>query len=116
MSKLIALFMCGDVVTDRGIDQVMPYSCDSKLYEHFMKSAKGLAGGFIYLAIFAQLFSASCCKKIYFILRDYFNIQDFIDVCTLTSPITRSISSLLHFGHFSLCSSCSCTDSITSNI
>ena len=44
MSELIALFMCGDVMTGRGIDQVMPHSCDPKLYEHFMKSAKGYVG------------------------------------------------------------------------
>ncbi|NNC68544.1 MAG: hypothetical protein HKN83_10985 [Gammaproteobacteria bacterium] len=41
MIELIALFMCDDVMTGRGIDQVMPHSCDPKLYEHFMKSAKG---------------------------------------------------------------------------
>ena len=32
MSELIALFMCGDVMTGRGIDQMMPHSCDPKLY------------------------------------------------------------------------------------
>ncbi len=42
MSELITLFMCRDVMTSRGIDQVMSHSYDPKLYEHFMKSAKGI--------------------------------------------------------------------------
>jgi len=36
--------MCGDVMTGRGIDQIMPYSNDPKIYEHYMKSAKGYVG------------------------------------------------------------------------
>ena len=31
----------------------------------------------------------------------YLKTQDFLDVCTLTAVSTRSISSLLHLGHFS---------------
>jgi poly-gamma-glutamate synthesis protein (capsule biosynthesis protein) len=37
----ITLFMCGDVMTGRGIDQVLPYPGDPTLYEPYMKSAKG---------------------------------------------------------------------------
>ena len=33
--------MCGDVMTGRGIDQVMPNPSDPKIYEFYMKSAKG---------------------------------------------------------------------------
>ena len=40
--------------------------------------------------------------------------QDFLDVCTLAALSTRSISSLLHLGHFSLCLSCSWKDSTMS--
>ncbi len=41
MDEFVTIFMCGDVMTGRGIDQVMPHPCDPKLYEFFMKSAKG---------------------------------------------------------------------------
>lgn len=41
MDEFITIFMCGDVMTGRGIDQVMPHPSDPKLYEPFMKSAKG---------------------------------------------------------------------------
>eukprot|EP00249_Psilotum_nudum_P018038 c26610_g1_i1 orf=81-1289(+) len=37
----ITLFLCGDVMTGRGIDQVLPYSCDPQIYEPAMNSAKG---------------------------------------------------------------------------
>lgn len=37
----IALFLCGDVMTGRGIDQVLPRPCDPGIHESFVKSAKG---------------------------------------------------------------------------
>jgi poly-gamma-glutamate synthesis protein (capsule biosynthesis protein) len=36
----VRLFLCGDVMTGRAIDQIMPYPGDPKLYEPFVKSAK----------------------------------------------------------------------------
>lgn len=33
------LFLCGDVMTGRGIDQIMPHRCDPVLYEPFVRSA-----------------------------------------------------------------------------
>ncbi|HSE84358.1 MAG TPA: CapA family protein [Thermodesulfobacteriota bacterium] len=39
--NLITIFMCGDVMTGRGIDQVLPHPSDPALYESYMKSAKG---------------------------------------------------------------------------
>ncbi len=33
------LFLCGDVMTGRGIDQVLPHACDPALYEDYAKSA-----------------------------------------------------------------------------
>lgn len=33
------LFLCGDVMTGRGIDQIMPYSCDPVLFERYVSSA-----------------------------------------------------------------------------
>src|SRR5215216_5285449 len=33
------LFLCGDVMLGRGIDQIMPQPCDPQLHEHYVKSA-----------------------------------------------------------------------------
>jgi poly-gamma-glutamate synthesis protein (capsule biosynthesis protein) len=35
----ITLFLCGDVMTGRGIDQVLPHPSDPRLYEGYVKSA-----------------------------------------------------------------------------
>jgi len=35
------LFLCGDVMTGRGIDQILPHPCDPRLYEAAMTSAAG---------------------------------------------------------------------------
>jgi len=37
----IILFMCGDVMTGRGIDQVLPHPSDPTIHEPYLKSAKG---------------------------------------------------------------------------
>jgi poly-gamma-glutamate synthesis protein (capsule biosynthesis protein) len=37
----IKIFMCGDVMTGRGIDQVLPHPGDPLIYESYMKSAEG---------------------------------------------------------------------------
>ena len=37
----VTLFMTGDVMTGRGIDQVLPHPADPVIYEGYMKSAKG---------------------------------------------------------------------------
>src|SRR5689334_15846840 len=36
-----SLFLCGDVMTGRGIDQVLPHPGNPTLYEDYMKSAAG---------------------------------------------------------------------------
>ncbi|MEW6382011.1 MAG: CapA family protein [bacterium] len=41
MAHLITLFFCGDVMTGRGIDQVMPCPSDPILYEPYMTDARG---------------------------------------------------------------------------
>jgi poly-gamma-glutamate synthesis protein (capsule biosynthesis protein) len=38
---LIVMFVCGDVMTGRGIDQVLPYPGDPVLHEPYMKTALG---------------------------------------------------------------------------
>ena len=37
----ITLFMCGDVMTGRGIDQILPYPAEPTIHEPYMKSAAG---------------------------------------------------------------------------
>ena len=39
--RRIKLFLCGDVMTGRGIDQVLPHPRQPQLYEPYVKSAKG---------------------------------------------------------------------------
>jgi len=38
-SKNVKLFLCGDVMTGRGIDQIMPYPSSPEIYEPYMSSA-----------------------------------------------------------------------------
>lgn len=40
-TKAVSLFLCGDVMTGRGIDQVLPRPSAPRLYEEYMKSAIG---------------------------------------------------------------------------
>ncbi len=39
--QTITLFLCGDVMTGRGIDQILPYPSEPQIYEPYMTSAKG---------------------------------------------------------------------------
>ncbi len=41
MNHPVTLFMCGDVMTGRGIDQMLPNPGEPTLYEPYMKSARG---------------------------------------------------------------------------
>jgi poly-gamma-glutamate capsule biosynthesis protein CapA/YwtB (metallophosphatase superfamily) len=41
MAGHIKIFMCGDVMTGRGIDQVLPNPTDPVIYEPYLKSARG---------------------------------------------------------------------------
>jgi poly-gamma-glutamate capsule biosynthesis protein CapA/YwtB (metallophosphatase superfamily) len=41
MAGHIKIFMCGDVMTGRGIDQVLPHPSDPVIYEPYLKSARG---------------------------------------------------------------------------
>ncbi len=40
-SQLITVFLCGDVMTGRGIDQILPHPSDPRIYEPYMRSAQG---------------------------------------------------------------------------
>ena len=39
-SELVTLFLCGDVMTGRGIDQILPYPSSPEIYEPYMTSAR----------------------------------------------------------------------------
>src|SRR3972149_11538429 len=39
-SSLIKLFLCGDVMTGRGIDQVLPHPSEPTLHESYVKNAQ----------------------------------------------------------------------------
>jgi poly-gamma-glutamate capsule biosynthesis protein CapA/YwtB (metallophosphatase superfamily) len=39
MPLTVRLFLCGDVMTGRGIDQILPYPCDPTLHEAYVRSA-----------------------------------------------------------------------------
>ena len=41
MTPNIKIFMCGDVMTGRAIDQVLPHPVDPLIHESYMKSARG---------------------------------------------------------------------------
>jgi poly-gamma-glutamate synthesis protein (capsule biosynthesis protein) len=38
-AQSVALFVCGDVMLGRGIDQILPHPSDPTIYEHYMGSA-----------------------------------------------------------------------------
>ena len=40
-SKEITLFLCGDVMTGRGIDQILPHPSAPQIYESYLRNAKG---------------------------------------------------------------------------
>lgn len=37
----VTIFLCGDVMTGRGIDQALPYPCAPRIYESYIKNAAG---------------------------------------------------------------------------
>jgi poly-gamma-glutamate capsule biosynthesis protein CapA/YwtB (metallophosphatase superfamily) len=38
--KSLRLFLCGDVMCGRGIDQVLPHPCSPEIFEDYMRSAE----------------------------------------------------------------------------
>jgi poly-gamma-glutamate capsule biosynthesis protein CapA/YwtB (metallophosphatase superfamily) len=41
MGSNLRLFLCGDLMTGRGIDQVLPHPCEPQLFESWVRSATG---------------------------------------------------------------------------
>jgi poly-gamma-glutamate capsule biosynthesis protein CapA/YwtB (metallophosphatase superfamily) len=38
--QLLTLFLCGDVMTGRGIDQILPHPCKPRIYEPYLRDAR----------------------------------------------------------------------------
>jgi poly-gamma-glutamate synthesis protein (capsule biosynthesis protein) len=38
--EALTLFLCGDVMTGRGIDQILPHPCDPQIHEPFLRDAR----------------------------------------------------------------------------
>jgi hypothetical protein len=56
----VTLFLCGDLMLGRGIDQILPNSVNPKLYESFVKDARD----YVRLAEIKngpRIFSPHCC-------------------------------------------------------
>ncbi len=41
-SHSLKLFLCGDVMIGRGIDQILPYPSEPQLYESYVKMRKNI--------------------------------------------------------------------------
>ncbi len=39
-ARLVTLFLCGDVMTGRGVDQILPHPSDPRLHESYVKDAR----------------------------------------------------------------------------
>ncbi|HTR45073.1 MAG TPA: CapA family protein, partial [Thermodesulfovibrionales bacterium] len=40
-TSFLTLFLCGDVMTGRAIDRILPHPCDPAIHEPYMTSAEG---------------------------------------------------------------------------
>ena len=89
MENLVRLFLSGDVMTRRGIDQVLPFPGDPQLYEPSMRSALGYAA-------LAEQTSGPIPHPVGFdyiwgdALNDFRREQPQIKVINLETAITRS--------------------------
>jgi poly-gamma-glutamate synthesis protein (capsule biosynthesis protein) len=87
--QLITVAMCGDVMTGRGIDQILPYPSDPTLYEPYMHSACG------YVEL-AEQASGPMAKPVDFayiwgdVLADLQQIAPAVRIANLETAITRN--------------------------
>jgi poly-gamma-glutamate synthesis protein (capsule biosynthesis protein) len=85
----ITLFMCGDVMTGRGIDQVLPYPSDPTIHESYMKSARGyvdiaeeVSGPIDYPVSFSYIWGDS--------LKEFDRVAPDVRIINLETSVTRS--------------------------
>ncbi len=89
ISKRITLFMCGDVMTGRGIDQVLPHPSNPLIHEPYMKSARGYVeiaekvnGALQYPVSFAYIWGDA--------LREFDRVAPDVKIINLETSITKS--------------------------
>jgi len=90
ISNLITVFMCGDVMTGRGIDQVLPHPSNPLIYEPYMRSAKG----YIELAEMANgpIPQSVDCSYIWGdALEEFERLAPDLRMINLETSITRSV-------------------------
>jgi poly-gamma-glutamate capsule biosynthesis protein CapA/YwtB (metallophosphatase superfamily) len=87
--QLARIFLCGDVMTGRGIDQVLPHPCDPLLHESYVRSAtdyvrfaEGVNGRIPRAAKFSYVWGAA--------LQELSRVQPDVRVINLETSITRS--------------------------
>jgi poly-gamma-glutamate capsule biosynthesis protein CapA/YwtB (metallophosphatase superfamily) len=89
MSNLITVFLCGDVMTGRGIDQILPHPSDPVIYEPSIRSATG------YVAL-AEDASGPLPKPVDFAyiwgdaLREWERVAPDARIINLETAVTRS--------------------------
>lgn len=89
--KGVTLFVCGDVMLGRGIDQILPHPGDPTLHEHYMDSATG----YVRLAEQKHGDIPSPCSFDYVwgdTLADLDNAQPLTRIINLETSVTTSMS------------------------
>lgn len=85
----IMLFLCGDIMTGRGVDQILPYPSDPALYEPAMRSALG------YVTL-AEQANGAISKPVEFayiwgdMLPELHRVDSVVRVANLETAITSS--------------------------
>jgi len=93
----ILIFICGDVMLGRGIDQILPHPCNPVIHESYMKSAKG------YVEI-AEEVNGPIPKPVSFsyiwgdALEELEKIQPDVRIINLETSITKSDDYLKYKG------------------
>lgn len=88
-SGLITLFLCGDVMTGRGIDQILPHPSDPQIHESYLKSAIGYVG--LAEKIHGPLPSQVDYSYIWGdALEELFKINPDVRIINLETAVTRS--------------------------
>jgi hypothetical protein len=88
-SNPITMFLCGDVMTGRGIDQLLPHPNDPLIYESYMKSARG------YVAL-AERMTGSIQKPVSFsyiwgdVLEELERVGPDVRIINLETSVTKS--------------------------
>ena len=87
--KPIRLFLCGDVMTGRGIDQILPHPCNPLLHESYVQSAED----YVRLAEKVNGAVPRCVSPSYIwgsALDEFRRVKPHVRIINLETSITRS--------------------------